>query len=110
MCLIWGVGYALFGDVEDYRIYTGRMFLEADGYSDFKRYLGEHKEVDIKQLDVLSSPDALIDFKVKTPAGVGFPYGDCEIVMVFSVPWGTTAALSLILAIYLFALHHSGVI
>ena len=80
-----GYGYGVWWIVDDYntgkdvvvsRTYEGKLYLPAEEYETFKQYLAENPQVEILRLDVLSSPNALIDLVLVAPADTIVPYGE----------------------------------
>ncbi len=56
--------------------YQGRLYLNQQDYTQFKKYLADNPEIKIQAMEVLSSPDALIDFELVAYNGEQIPYGD----------------------------------
>lgn len=118
--VLTGYGYGLWWAVDDYnagkdvvvsRTYEGRLYLPAGEYEEFKEFLADNPQVRIAKLDVLSSPNALVDMSLVAPADTPVPYG--EIVKeamkadastlsfpLISFTGGTFVALLLIVALY----------
>ena len=57
-------------------VYTGRFILQEEEYSHFKRILADNPKIYIEKLEVLSSPDALIDMEISVPSDIEMPYGE----------------------------------
>lgn len=79
--MIWGLvaNYNHTKSIEgviECQTYEGRLYLKADEYSQFKQYLANHPEVTMSKLEVISPPDALIDFEFKSPSTTIVPYGE----------------------------------
>lgn len=80
-----GYGYGVWWAVDDYnankdvvvsRTYEGRLYLPTEEYETFKQYLADNPQVKISRLDVLSSPNALVDMRLTAPADTIVPYGE----------------------------------
>lgn len=80
-----GYGYGIWWAVDDYntgkdvvvsRTYEGRLYLPTGEYESFKQYLADNPQVEIARLDVLSSPNALVDMSLVAPADTLVPYGE----------------------------------
>ena len=72
--VIWSMWAEHHNEIES-RVYTGRLYLVEEEYSQFKQYLANHPEVIINKMDVMSSPDAVIDMIIKAPPETIVPYG-----------------------------------
>lgn len=57
------------------RTYEGRLYFNQEEYSLFKQYLVDHDELNIVRLEVLASPDPLIDFRFIVEGDVILDYG-----------------------------------
>lgn len=83
--VLTGYGYGIWWAVDDYntgkdvvvsRTYEGRLYLPAGEYESFKQYLADNPQVEIARLDVLSSPNALVDMSLVAPGDTVVPYGE----------------------------------
>lgn len=83
--LLWGLIYGTLWQVEDYnakkdviasRVYEGREYLTQDEYSEFKRVLAERDDLDVREIEALTSPDPLVLFEIKVIGDATFPYGE----------------------------------
>ena len=102
-----GYAYGVWWTVDDYnagkdvvvsRTYEGRLYLPAEEYETFKEYLADNPQVEISRLEVLSSPNALIDMSLTAPADTIVPYGEITNVRMqtaFTGLWDTAAVIAL---------------
>ena len=76
--------------------YSGKVLLNDSDYNELKHLLAQ-PEVRISTLDVYSSEEHLVNFRVRAPAGIQFDYGEIVYTVWKHTPlWdGSTVLISL---------------
>lgn len=84
-CVGLGIGiYHVVGDYNrdkdavSHQIYSGREYLQEREYQEFKKYLADNLDVEIRELEVLASDNPLVTFEVITYGGKEFPWGEVK--------------------------------
>jgi len=78
--LIAGLVLTVFSDHDSHSTpvgysYSGKVLLNDSDYNELKHLLAQ-PEVRISTLDVYSSEEHLVNFRVRAPAGIQFDYGE----------------------------------
>lgn len=98
LSLMLGFGLTVLTDFDrhstlDRHTYEGKVLLDDSEYNELKRQLA-HPEVEITTLDVFSSEEHLVNFKVQAPAEAQLSYGEITFTEWEHTPiWNASVAL-----------------